>query len=521
MKCEYHDTGRCRSCTLMGTPYATQLDRKAATVRSVLGPHTDTARWLAPVTSPESHFRNKAKLVVGGRPTDPTLGILDRDGRGQDLRRCGLYEPGLAATFDPLHGFLSEVALEPYEVPRRRGELKHVIVTHSPDGEHLVRFVVRAQDAVRRLRRALPHLFEVLPSAKVVTANVLPEHKAVLEGDLEVPLTHQTLLPMRLGRVPLHLGPRAFFQTNTHVARTLYAQAREWADAVTPNTVLDLYCGVGGFALHLAAPGRHIVGVESSAEAVAAAVTSAETLDVDHGPVEFVVGDATTTLPDVVPDLVVVNPPRRGIGPDLARRLDGSAASHLVYSSCNPESLARDLAAMPSWRAVEARVVDMFPQTRHVEVALLLARDGARGPAWAASSRGRPGTPRSRSTTGPGRSRPRGARARSVAGLVDLRVQAGLLLQRREAKQPEGVPRRQCPGLHDADGAGVLVLALEHEQPPCGAHPLEPGLESVDPFDRGLQDVLGLRHAATVVPGAIGRATPPRPDGRPRRWARS
>ena len=378
MKCDYHDAGRCRSCTLMGTPYAAQLADKAATVRSVLSPHTDAATWLAPVTSPESHFRNKAKLVVGGRPTNPTLGILDRDGRGQDLRRCGLYEPGLAATFDPLHGFLSKVALEPYDVPRRHGELKHVIITHSPDGEHLVRFVVRTQDAVQRLRRALPHLAQVLPSAKVVTANVLPEHKAVLEGDLEVPLTDQTLLPMRLGRVPLHLGPRAFFQTNTHVARALYAQVREWADAVTPSTVLDLYCGVGGFALQLAARGRHIVGVETSAEAVAAARTSADALGADLGPIEFVVGDATSGLPDLVPDLVVVNPPRRGIGPDLARRLDGAAASHLVYSSCNPESLARDLASMPSWRAVEARVVDMFPQTRHVEVALLLARDGAR-----------------------------------------------------------------------------------------------------------------------------------------------
>jgi tRNA/tmRNA/rRNA uracil-C5-methylase (TrmA/RlmC/RlmD family) len=104
------------------------------------------------VTSPESHFRNKAKLVVGGRATNPTLGILDPAGRGQDLRRCGLYEPGLAATFDPLHRFLSALALEPYDVPRRRGELKHVIVTHSPDGEHLVRFVVRSGTSARRSR---------------------------------------------------------------------------------------------------------------------------------------------------------------------------------------------------------------------------------------------------------------------------------------------------------------------------------------------------------------------------------
>ncbi len=381
MQCDYFDAGRCRSCSLMGAPYRTQLADKVAGVRATLGAHAAGSTWLDPVTSPESHFRNKAKLVVGGSARNPTLGILDRGGRGQDLRRCGLYEPGLAATFDPLHGFLSRLGLEPYDVPARRGELKHVIVTHSPDGEHLVRFVVRSEPAVERLRSALADLRAVLPAARVVTANVLPEHKAVLEGDLEVPLTEETLLPMRLGEVTLLLGPRAFFQTNTRVATAVYAQARRWAGLAAATEVLDLYCGVGGFALHLAAAGRHVTGVETSAEAVAAACASvALPGNRSGGGVDVVVGDATTDLSVHSPDLVVVNPPRRGIGPVLAARLDHSPATHLVYSSCNPESLVRDLAAMPSWRVAQVRVADMFPQTRHVEVLLLLERDSHRTP---------------------------------------------------------------------------------------------------------------------------------------------
>ncbi len=374
MQCDYFDAGRCRSCTLMGTPYSAQLAGKSARAAEVLAGHAAGLHWLAPVTSAPSHFRNKAKLVVAGRAEDPTLGILDPGGRGQDLRRCGLYEPGLAATFDPLHRFLSRLRLQPYDVPRRRGELKHVILTHSPDGEHLVRFVVRTPEGAERIRTALPDLLDAVPSARVVTANVLPEHKAVLEGDLEVPLTDQTLLPMRLGDLTLLLGPRAFFQTNTAVATALYRQARAWADATSPATAWDLYCGVGGFALNLAAPGRHVVGVETSPEAAAAARAAAAGLPAGAGTVDIVAGDATREMPSAAPDLVVVNPPRRGIGPSLAGFLDGSAAEHLVYSSCNVDTLARDLAAMPSWRAVEGRVVDMFPQTRHVEVVLLLAR---------------------------------------------------------------------------------------------------------------------------------------------------
>ncbi len=372
MHCDYFDAGRCRSCTLMGTPYLAQLADKQRRVAGVLAPSSDDLEWLDPITSPESHFRTKAKLVVGGRAGRPTLGILDERGHGVDLRRCGLYEPGLAATFDPIHRFVGELGIAPYDVPRRAGELKHVIVTHSPDGEHLVRFVVRSADGLALVRGALPRLRGLLPSARVVTVNLLPEHKAVLEGDSEVVLTDAALLPMRLGSVTLQLGPRAFFQTNTTVARGLYAQARAWADELEPRTVWDLYCGVGGFALHLAAPGRRVVGVESSEEAVQAARAAAAEVPLE---VTFHAGDATAgPPPGPAPDLVVVNPPRRGLGPALAEWLEHSPASHVVYSSCHVDSLARDLAAMPSLRPVRGRVADMFPQTRHVETLLLLRR---------------------------------------------------------------------------------------------------------------------------------------------------
>ena len=371
MQCDYFDAGRCRSCTLMGTAYADQLVAKQGRAAAALADVAPHLSWLDPARSPASHYRNKAKLVVAGHTGNPTLGILDERGRGVDLRRCGLYEPGLAATFDPLHRFVADLGLEPYDVPARRGELKYLIVTHSPAGEHLVRFVLRSQRHLPDLRAALPRLLAELPSVRVVTANLHPEHKAVLEGDTEVPLTAQPLLPMRVGDATLLLGPRSFFQTNTTVAAALYRQARQWVDDAAPTVVWDLYCGVGGFALHVTAPGRTVLGVETSADAVDAARAAA-----GGGPdaAQFLVGDATTADLSPAPDLVVVNPPRRGIGPDLARWLDASPAAQVVYSSCNVDSLARDLAAMPSLIPVTGRVFDMFPQTPHTEVMVRLER---------------------------------------------------------------------------------------------------------------------------------------------------
>ena len=205
-----------------------------------------------------------------------------------------------------------------------------------------------------------------------MSVNLLPEHKAVLEGELEVPLTADETLAMRLDDVVLHLRPGSFFQTNTAIAAGLYRQAREWIDELAPASVWDLYCGVGGFALHVAAPGRRVLGIEVSAPAIESArLSAAEAGLVD---VTFEVGDATAVGGADAPDAVIVNPPRRGLGAELCATLENSTVQTVVYSSCNAESLARDLAAMPSLRARRIRVFDMFPQTTHYEVMVLLTR---------------------------------------------------------------------------------------------------------------------------------------------------
>ncbi len=371
VQCDYFDAGACRSCTFMGIPYEVQLRRKQQDVQERLARVAPEVVWRSPFASPESGFRNKAKLVVGGSPGALTLGILDREGRGVDLQGCGLYPQALSAAFDPVTRWLERLQVPPYDVPRRRGELKHVLLTVSPDEELMLRLVLRNDRHLPRLRDALPRLLAELPSLVVVSVNLQPEHKAVLEGQHEVLLTAQEHLTMSIGGVPLHLRPGGFFQTNTAAAAALYETATGWVRDVAPRSVLDLYCGVGGFALHSARvlpAGTPVRGLEISAEAVAAARTTAAELSL---AADFGTGDAEAATADA--DLVVVNPPRRGIGA-LTQALERSSARHLVYSSCDVASLARDLADLPSWVAQEARLVDMFPQTGHHEVVVRLQR---------------------------------------------------------------------------------------------------------------------------------------------------
>jgi len=373
MRCSYFDAGTCRSCTHMGRPYGEQLAGKQLHCQTLLAGHTEL-EWLEPVASQESGFRNKAKMVIGGTAQNPTIGILDADGHGVDLRKCGVCSPGLRAVFPVLATYIRRLRLTPYDVPKRTGELKHVIITESPAGEVMLRLVLRSEQTLPRIRKHLPELLADLPQVKVVSVNLLPEHKAVLEGDREILLTEQSTLEMRVNDINLHLRPQSFFQTNTGMAAALYRQGREWVNELAPASVWDLYCGVGGFALHSAAPSRTVTGIETSSEAIASARLSSD--EAGLAGMEFQAGDATAfaLAAERSPDLVIVNPPRRGIGKELCGWLESSDVQHVVYSSCNAQSLARDLAALPSFTARRARVLDMFPQTTHYEVMVLLER---------------------------------------------------------------------------------------------------------------------------------------------------
>ena len=208
----------------------------------------------------------------------------------------------------------------------------------------------------------------------MLTANLQPVHQAVLEGPQEIMLGVHDALPLRLNALTLWLGPQAFFQTNTAVAAALYRQARAWVQAIDPPEVLDLYCGIGGFALHCADGRRDVLGIESSAAAVALARRGARDNGLER--LRFEAADAAqgSQALQSLPPLVIVNPPRRGLGAELCATLQTSATRWLIYSSCNAKSLTRDLAALPGFRVRRARILDMFPHTAHCEVLCLLER---------------------------------------------------------------------------------------------------------------------------------------------------
>lgn len=391
MRCHHFESGECRSCTLLDLPRPRQIAEGRGRVEELLAPYLAVAEaWEEPIAGPDGGFRARGKMAVGGTAQEPILG-LPGQALGADLCDCPLYPDGVEEVLEGAKALIRRAQVPPYDVARRRGELKNVLVTASPDGEHLLRLVLRSDRALARIREHLPALLAEHPSVIAVSANIHPAHTTRVEGEEETSLAGASSIAVRTGDVTLFARPQSFLQTNTEVAGSLYRQAADWIAEIAAERAVtgsaaprlwDLYCGLGGFALHAAraVPAARVTGVEVSPQAIEGARDAAAAQGVTA---DFLAEDATAWAireafgVEGPPDVVVVNPPRRGIGAELAAWLESSGVRDVVYSSCNPATLATDLALMPSLRIVAGRFVDMFPHTEHAEVIVRLHRTAA------------------------------------------------------------------------------------------------------------------------------------------------
>ena len=210
MHCALYDAGRCRSCQWLERPVPQQLADKMADLRTLLAA-IPVAAWGEPVSGPEAAFRNKAKMVVSGSVERPLLGMLHRDGTPVDLTDCPLYPAEFAPVFATLKPFIARAGLTPYNVARKRGELKYLLLTASQQGEMMLRFVLRSEAKVAQLRAALPWLQAQLPQLSVEAALEALRERYTREDS---------------GLCLLHLNTRWQLATKT-----------EWADCV--RRVLD------------------------------------------------------------------------------------------------------------------------------------------------------------------------------------------------------------------------------------------------------------------------------------------
>lgn len=385
--CEHFNQQRCTSCQWLLTEYNVQLADKMAELKRLISPYLlqNQTEVLSPMASEQTHFRNKAKMVVSGSVERPILGLLkdQQDAQsGVDLTDCPLYPTEFATLFPVLKDFIGRAGLVPYNIAKKKGELKYILLTQSQYNQAVsLRFVLRSTQKQPLIERELPKLLEKLPPKSIVSLNIQPQHAAILEGETEIFLTPERVIEENFNGIPLFIRPQGFFQTNPKVASELYKTAQMWVKSLPIQQCWDLFCGVGGFGLHCAKalqeinPEVSLTGIEISASAIASATQSAEKLGLKN--ITFASLDSAQFALNEkgrVPDLVIVNPPRRGIGKALAEYLNQLGSPYVIYSSCNAKTMAEDFASFDNYALAKVQLFDMFPHTAHYEVLTLLVK---------------------------------------------------------------------------------------------------------------------------------------------------
>lgn len=380
MDCHWFNISHCRSCELLDRSYAETISLKEKKLTELFGTHNLYLKETIGLKDGVEHSRNKAKLAVFGDSTDIQFGLYDAQMNFKKLEECPLHMEGLNELLPVLKTKLLEYKIIPYSLSEKRGELKYVILSKSQSHDDiLIRFVLRSKESLDRLRKVAAVLTTEFSQIKVVTANIQPEHKAVMEGDDEIVLTSVDKILHQFNDVFLTLGPRSFFQVTPSIASQLYESAGRAVAEYKAQSFLDLFCGVGAFSYFAAKNCPDVLGVEISKEAIVCAQSSKE-LNKITGAIDFQALDVEAFLKTLEKnyEAILVNPPRRGLNKSIIKDIVNQKPKLIIYSSCNAETLARDFSDLgQDYKIVSTQIFDMFPYTEHFETLMIMLRKDA------------------------------------------------------------------------------------------------------------------------------------------------
>lgn len=373
-ECPYFTSGRCSSCSLLSHSPGERLSVKLTRLLGTLSRSGVTPLCMEEVVIPREVWssRHKIKMNVAGSIQNPVIGIANAQGRAEDLSSCPLMPDQVQELMVGLKSTIRDAQVPPYDIRARCGELKGIIVMVNRDGSQgILRFVLRSTEAIPRIRKALPSLHKQHPWLRVVSCNIQPLHAAIPEGPEELVLTPEDTIEELYSGIPVTFAPQSFMQVTPEIAEALYQRAATYVRENSVAAALDLFCGVGGFSFAVAPFVQSLTGVELSPKAIESASRTA--LRLKHSHLNFLSSDVDAYLDRGLstpsPDLVIANPPRRGLSSAVKRWITYAAPRLFVYSSCNPETFCRDAAELAeSYILTTLAPFDMFPLTPHIEV---------------------------------------------------------------------------------------------------------------------------------------------------------
>ena len=377
--CQLYET--CGGCQLQHLSYEGQLEAKhQQVVDAVMRCCRQKEIKVYPVLGAEEpwNYRNKMQLPVGKKKNEIVLGCFVQGSHEIiDTEDCCIQKQLNNDIANVVRDTVKKLKISVYDEDRHVGILRYVVGRVSSDNKECMLVLVTAVKELRYAKELVKILRSKLPHLVSVQQNVQTYHNNVIMGRETNLLWGKDTIRDRIGKLTFHISPRSFFQINTKQAEVLYNKALEYAALTGRETVIDAYCGTGTITLFLARKAQKVYGIEIVKPAIFDARKNARENHIKN--VEFIVGDATVVMPslyhkNVLPDVIVVDPPRSGCTEAVLKTFASMGPKRIVYISCNPESLARDLAILDKigYVATKIQPVDMFPQTYHVECVALI-----------------------------------------------------------------------------------------------------------------------------------------------------
>lgn len=375
-ECPYHK--KCGGCEYSGIPYGEQLQKKEKRVAKLLREFGKVEPIVG--MSYPYYYRNKVHAVYAQKKNGEVIcGTYEKDShRVVDIESCLLENKGSTAIIRDIRGLLRSFKIKPYNEDTGYGLLRHVLVRHAHAAGEVMVVLVLASPVMPSKNNFVKALRKMHPEITTVVLNINGRNTSMVLGEQEKVLYGKGYIVDELMGMRFRISAKSFYQVNPIQTKHLYQGAISLVGLSGKERVLDAYCGTGTIGLIASRDAKEVVGVELNRDAVRDAVTNAKTNQVKN--ICFVCQDATEYICKAAEkkenfDVVLMDPPRAGSTKEFIDSVIALAPERVVYVSCNPQTLARDLKWFRRGYKVEKmRPYDMFPLTDHCEVVCSLVR---------------------------------------------------------------------------------------------------------------------------------------------------
>ena len=381
-QCAFYE--KCGGCQLQHLSYEGQLAVKRQQVKDAIERigHI-TGCEVLPVLGMENpwHYRNKMQFPAAKTEGKIQIGCYAALTHNViNIDDCLIQKQANNKIMQVVRQWMQQFNISAYDETTGKGVVRHVMGrAGAKTGEVMAVIVIACYD--------IPHAGELVTMLKTevdglksIVQNINKKRTNIIMGAKNRVLYGKSTIKDRLGNLKFNISPLSFFQVNSAQTEKLYATALDFAALSGKETVIDCYCGTGTISLYLAQKARKVYGIEIVEPAIKDANKNAKANNIANA--EFICGDAALEMPallksGVKPDTVLLDPPRAGCDKKVLAAIAGVKSEKIVYVSCNPASLARDMAFLTEngYKAVKAQPVDMFPMTSHIETVVLLGRE--------------------------------------------------------------------------------------------------------------------------------------------------